>query len=326
MSKSLPQPWLRTTALELLSINGKSFPNHRPRAVQVIRTNEQLEFIVINDKENCLTVFLTAECLKDLREQQGIVRLTDLKNSVIKLENFHFSSTVQSGGNRDVSKFDDHNVSYPFALQCNKLVVMGGDDCDIMGNPVDLNKDKNIRKELNTMHLSTMTQRLATKQFPQQNTLPNSGMLLSSSFPVCSPFFAVSISLVMLMFTHTIICTKESFRNQSLFILPPSAYILPFPVPPQQLFIPFALSLPFSLSMFVFHFIISFFMTSNHIVTPRHRCDLDGKFMYALLPEDEETSDDYLNIPPEQLVCDRSCCDMSFSDFVTVKSLYLCFA
>ena len=186
MSKSLPIPWLRNTALELLSINGKSFPNHRPRAVQVIRTNEQLEFIVINDKENYVTVFLTAECLKDLREQQGIVRLTDLKNSVIKLEKFHFSSTLQSGGNRDVSKFDDHHVSHPFALQCSKLVVMGGDDCDVMGNPVDLNKDKNIRKELNTMNLSTMTQRLATKQFPQQKTLPNSGMPFVFFLHCCS--------------------------------------------------------------------------------------------------------------------------------------------
>ena len=204
MSRSLPQPWLRTTAVELLSANGKSFPNHRPRAVQVIRTNEQLEFIVINDKEHFVTVFLTAECLRDLREQQGIVRLTDLKNSVIKLENFHFSSTVQSGGNRDVSKFDDHHVSCPFALQCSKLVVMGGDDCDVMGNPVDLNKDKSIRTILNTMNLSTMTQRLAIKQFPQQRTLPNAGTSLSISLlmyliPIyCSPQSSISPVIMML--------------------------------------------------------------------------------------------------------------------------------
>ena len=41
--------------------------------------------------------------------------------------------------------------------------------------------------------------------------------------------------------------------------------------------------------------------------------------MYSLLPDDEETTDDYLNIPPEQLVCVVAiACDDMVEGFILI--------
>ena len=177
-------PWLRTTTLELLSDKvvvvannknnrNKSFANHRTRVVQVISTNADLELIGINDKFNHVTVMLTRECLEDLAEKG--IQLSELKNTLVKLETYHFSTTIQCGGHRDERKFVQNHVSLPLALQCSKLSLLGADDCEILGEPVDINRDALVRECFSKLQFITMTQRLAAKQFPEQGVLPNSG-------------------------------------------------------------------------------------------------------------------------------------------------------
>lgn len=183
MSKSLPAPWLRSTILELLSDNNrnrsnKSFVNYRARVVQVISTNVELEFIRINDKVNHVTVMLTRGCLDDLTEKG--IQLSELKNTFIKLETFHFSTPIQSGGHRDEKKLVANHVSLPLALQCSKLSLLGGDDCEILGEPVDLNHDPMVRESISKLQYIEMVQRLAAKQFPEQNVLPNYGQYPSN--------------------------------------------------------------------------------------------------------------------------------------------------
>ena len=108
------------------------------------------------------------------------IQLSELKNTFVKLETFHFSTRTQSGGHRDDKKFSANHVSLPLALQCSKLSLLGGDDCEILGEPVDLNYDPMVRESFSKFQFIGLTQRLAAKQFPEQNVLPNSGQYLSN--------------------------------------------------------------------------------------------------------------------------------------------------
>ena len=176
MSNSIAKPWLRTTALELVGDNkprnSKSLTALRSRTVQVVRVNEEMTFLVVNDKENTVPVMLTKACVERLG---GLQKLGDLRNSVVTLTSYFFSSTIQSGGGRDTNRLLQLGVSLPLALQCDMLEVDGAEGCDIMGEPCDLNKDARVQPIISRLQFITMTQRLATRQFPDHNVLPNSG-------------------------------------------------------------------------------------------------------------------------------------------------------
>jgi hypothetical protein len=179
MSKSLSKPWLRTTALELVGegkpSKGKNYTRLPSKTVQVIKVNEEMSFLVVNDSENTIPVMLTQKCVQKLRASGEVDELGDLRYTVVTLEKYFYSSTIQSGGPRDTGRLMKLGVSLPLALQCDEITMQGGDGCDIMGEPVDVNKDERVRSVISRLQFITMTQRLATKQFPDYKVLPNYG-------------------------------------------------------------------------------------------------------------------------------------------------------
>jgi hypothetical protein len=130
MSGSITKAWLRSTMIHLISKtpdSSKSDGNFDQitcvRTVQVIRSNEQEGMLVINDKENSVLVMLTQNCMNDMAENE--ISFSDLKNCLIKLEVYHFSTFKQSRGLRD---FKSQTVTLPIVLQCDKLTFLGGHD------------------------------------------------------------------------------------------------------------------------------------------------------------------------------------------------------
>lgn len=173
MSGNMNNPWLRSTMLQLISESPNlQFKSNFPRTVQVIRSNEQMEqmgMLVINDSENFVTVMLTKGCRDDMAEKN--IMFSDMKNSIIKLEVYHFSTFKQSRGLRD---FTTQAVSLPITLQCDKLTILGGHDLETLGSPCDLNKDPQSKQCFNSLTFDVMTERLGRRQFSDRNALPNS--------------------------------------------------------------------------------------------------------------------------------------------------------
>jgi hypothetical protein len=181
MSRSMPAPWLRPTLLDLITESKgrskkKKHTTHGPRVVQVIRVIEPLDIIVVNDKENYVTVMLTKDCLDDMASEH--LSLKDLNRSIIKMEQYHYSTVTHSCGLRDEKMFPQHMITYPIVLQCSKLASLGANDCEVIGEPRDLNKDPEIMAALGKMQFITMAKRLGTRQFPGQGVLPDAGTML----------------------------------------------------------------------------------------------------------------------------------------------------
>jgi hypothetical protein len=126
----------------------------------------------VNDKENYISVMLTEECIENLKEEN--VELSSLKHCIVKLEKYHISTAIQAAGDRDVSKFSHVGVSLPLTIQCSKLTFLGASDCDVIGDPVDLNKDARVRAVLSQIQFWTLAERLASGQFPNETFLPDS--------------------------------------------------------------------------------------------------------------------------------------------------------
>jgi hypothetical protein len=172
MSRLLPAPWLQGLALGLVeSKRGGIAKKIRPRTVQVIKSNDSDNGILtINDKEHYVSVMLTPECLEAVKLAQG--DLSSLNHSLVKLEQYHLSTVVWSANGRDFSRT---GVSLPFAIQCNELTYLGANDCDVIGEPKDLNKDPRVREAIDKIDFATLTQRLAEGQFPRERMLPDAG-------------------------------------------------------------------------------------------------------------------------------------------------------
>lgn len=181
MSRTMSAPWLRSTLLDLLA-EPKDKPKKKKackrnsRSVQVIRVLEHLKLLVVNDKENSVTVMPTKDCLDDLETKQ--ISLKDLNYSIIQLHKYHFSTAIHSCGFRDENLFQSNKITLPIALQCSKLTMLGANDRDVIGTPRDLNKDPEVRDVLSRMQFIDMSKRLGSEQFPEQSMLPDAGSIL----------------------------------------------------------------------------------------------------------------------------------------------------
>lgn len=173
-------PWLKPILQELLAdgtLGRRRTTNHKHRSVQAIKSNEDFRYLIINDTDHYATLFLTPNCIEDMAQKE--VTIMDLKNTVIKLEKYHFTTIIASVGSRDESKYQSLGISFPVAIQCDKLSLLGGDDVEVMGAPHDLNRDDDIKNIISKMEHCFMSRRLGMKQFPQMGLLPNAGEYLS---------------------------------------------------------------------------------------------------------------------------------------------------
>jgi hypothetical protein len=168
MSGSINKAWLRSTMIHIISTEGTFNHVNSVRTVQVIRSIEQMRMLIINDKENSVVVMLTQNCMNDMTENE--IAFSDLKNCLIKLEVYHFSTLMQNIGLRD---FSTQAVSMPIVIQCDKLTFLGGHDMQTIGEPRDLNKDPQSVLCFKQLNYNLMSERLGSRQFPEQNALPN---------------------------------------------------------------------------------------------------------------------------------------------------------
>ncbi len=179
MARSMPAPWLFATVSDILTSEEDAIVprNHKnilaPRVVQVIGFNEKTKSIVINDKELSVNVFLTNACYEDICEQYS---LQNLKYSQVKLEKYHISTVLQCGSQYELQTLHSQGVSFPLTLQCSKLSYLGANDCAIIGEPKDINKDRRVGNMILQTKYIDMVKRLVAKQFPIPNRLPNFGM------------------------------------------------------------------------------------------------------------------------------------------------------
>eukprot|EP00596_Hydrurales_sp_CCMP1899_P000525 CAMPEP_0119034998 /NCGR_PEP_ID=MMETSP1177-20130426/1985_1 /TAXON_ID=2985 /ORGANISM="Ochromonas sp, Strain CCMP1899" /LENGTH=529 /DNA_ID=CAMNT_0006992851 /DNA_START=239 /DNA_END=1824 /DNA_ORIENTATION=+ len=154
--------------INIISTEGNSNHVNSARTVQVIRSIEKMGMLIINDKENSVIVMLTQNCMNDMAENE--IAFSDLKNCLIKLEVYHFSTLMQNRGLRD---FSTQAVSMPIVIQCDKLTFLGGHDMQIIGEPCDLNKDPQSVLCFKQLNYNLLTERLGSRQFPEKNALPN---------------------------------------------------------------------------------------------------------------------------------------------------------
>lgn len=171
--KSQCQPWMKKRVLALLSADSRKIaPSEGPRVVQVIACNTEVGTLTISDRDNFIIVMMTSDCIADISKENSIL---NLRHTSIKIERYHFSTVIQCVGSRDETKFVSQGISFPLTIQCDKLSALGGNDIEVAGRPVDINKDPDISTVRDGLTYIEMTERLSTKQFPEQRVLPNAG-------------------------------------------------------------------------------------------------------------------------------------------------------
>ena len=187
MSKSLPSPWLCESILKILSSDANETHTTtntlKPRIVQVIKVIEPLNIIIIHDKLNSISIMLTEGCVKKICADYG--SLDTLKYSLIKLEKYYFSTTMQCASNRsleDVLKVA--KISVPFTIQCSQLIFLGNSDLSLLTEseslPIDLNLDKKVFDIIfnpsNPVPYLHLVSKLCSYQFSTQSQLPDASM------------------------------------------------------------------------------------------------------------------------------------------------------
>ena len=113
----MPAPWVFNIVTELLNDPDEKSssnevcipPTGRPRVVQVLKAHEEEKIIIVNDKKHFVAVFLSQNCVDSFTKnsQQNI---GSLENSLIKLERWHFSTTIQCLGMFTISPFTVTNI------------------------------------------------------------------------------------------------------------------------------------------------------------------------------------------------------------------------
>jgi hypothetical protein len=169
MSASLSPPWILGIALELLQDKLKpsvgSRHMNKPQVCQVVGVKAALRAIEVSDTLTTCFVFLTDKAILGL----GHMPLSSLKNSLIKLERWHYSTVLHCAADRPFKSYTDHG---PIAIQCSALKSFGCEDLLILGNPTSLNKDTGIMTRLKFLKLYSAAKLLAVRQFGADSLLP----------------------------------------------------------------------------------------------------------------------------------------------------------
>ena len=177
MVSKLVVEWMQPKLSTLLgdSIDDrKSFNKLRPNYVQVLSANDVDRFLIASDGCNTMTVMLTSECIAQLASTDNY-RVSDLRQCVVRLEKYHFSTCIKNCATRDEEKFADQKITFPVVIQCSQIKYIGAFGIDILGSPTDLNSDPEVAKSLNSLNYSALEERLGGRQFPRKGFLPNEG-------------------------------------------------------------------------------------------------------------------------------------------------------
>jgi hypothetical protein len=145
----------------------------RAKVVQVIRGIDDLSVLVVSDKTHSVSVMLTRECMEEFRRLNPLKNLVSLKGNMIKLEKWHFSSLFLSAGARSLSALLEHKLTRPLVVQTGKISLLGGNGISVIGSPVDINADADVKESyLHQMsHMNMMS--LLQRQFPNEYNFPD---------------------------------------------------------------------------------------------------------------------------------------------------------
>lgn len=193
MAKSMSTPWLEATLVDLIapdaaidnmddngSIGSKGAANrkyhHVPKVVQVLSCNPTLRILEISDGQHTINVFYPAKC--------GCVAVVDdvgasqLKHSMIKLKNYHVTTTVIAAGDREQDKVAG-KISFPFAILCKDFQYIGGHDLEKLNNPTSANSSAQVKSLIDKQAYRMIVKRLAFRQF-NGRYLPQAGTFVSA--------------------------------------------------------------------------------------------------------------------------------------------------
>lgn len=188
MAKSMSAPWLESTLVELIaadaaiddfddnvSVGSKAAAHrkyqHVPKVVQVLSCNPALRILEVSDSQHTINVFYPAKC--------GCVSVVDdvgasqLKHSMIKLKNYHVTTTVIAAGDREQDKIAG-KISFPFAILCKDLQYIGGHDLEKLNNPTSVNSSAQVKSLIDKQAYRLIVKRLAFRQFTGR-ILPQAG-------------------------------------------------------------------------------------------------------------------------------------------------------
>jgi hypothetical protein len=107
----MPAPWVLNIVTELLRDPSEDLssssdlpsspvfipPSGRPRVVQVLKVYSNNNIIIVNDKKHSVAVFLSNDCVDSFVKNSN-QNLSSIESSMIKLERWHFSTTIQCLG------------------------------------------------------------------------------------------------------------------------------------------------------------------------------------------------------------------------------------
>lgn len=174
MAKSLAPPWIKTAVLDIVRDDCPAALSARKgKVVQVLYGNDSVRCVQVSDKERSITVMLTQNCIDKLHQKDPEFTLSSCRNCIVKIETWHLSTIIQTAGDRDVARFRDLNISFPFALQCSKLIMLGATDCTRIGDPEDINRDPGVRQLLARTNYLSLVEQLRARQFPREASLPD---------------------------------------------------------------------------------------------------------------------------------------------------------
>lgn len=108
MAKTMPAPWVLNIIAELVKDESEEKlpssispgfipPCGRPRVVQVVKVYQNENIIIVNDKKHSIAVFLSHHCVESFLKSSN-QDISSIENSMIKLERWHFSTTIQCLG------------------------------------------------------------------------------------------------------------------------------------------------------------------------------------------------------------------------------------
>ena len=192
MSKSMPRPWIKRRVLDALDAERRTRLEELDGIlVQVVGVNERLHCLEVSDQQHSMALFLPAS--------HHTLNLVSLRNSLIRIEkaqistSYHhisidllntsdifLSTQIKLGAPVYTSSSSSRHSYIPaqgLALSCQSLKVFGCEDLLVMGDPIDINADREVFNLLRSLPLREVSKRLLYNQFDDTSTfssLPNS--------------------------------------------------------------------------------------------------------------------------------------------------------
>jgi hypothetical protein len=111
-------------------------------------------------------------CIEDFRRQNPSRSLVSLKNGLVKLEGWHFSTVVQCSAHKSHSLFGSCRLTLPLAIQASKITFVGADDCNIFGEPTDLNRQSEVLRTIR-LYMRSVLMCLSDSAAPQAAVISN---------------------------------------------------------------------------------------------------------------------------------------------------------